>query len=93
MAKNDDYIQSMEHSSIKLYRNPNPNDFLAKDIENRPNRFTCYLNFKLMLGESVELSSKCSGVLLAEDCLLTAAHGVIAYLNAKKRMDNLHMKP
>lgn len=43
----------MEHSYLKLYHNPNPNDFLAKNIEDRPNRFTCYINFKLMLGGRV----------------------------------------
>ena len=83
----------MEQSLIKLYHNPNPNDFLARNIEDRPNSFTCYVKFKLMLGDHVLLSTKCSGVLLAEDCLLTAAHGVIAYLDAKKRMDNMHLKP
>lgn len=55
----------MEHTSLKLYHNPNTNDFLARDIEDRPNRFTCFVKCKLVLGDSVELSSKCSGVLLA----------------------------
>lgn len=89
-------------SHLKMSLNENIEEFLIDDVEQKPNRYICFLKVKIFTKEKERLVKKVkgSGVILDDKWVLTAAHNVFPHgegieqikLNKFTPQDNSYVK-